>query len=175
MTYVLLPLADTKRKKENSRSNGKTVENKSGLLNARISRRTAVGTGAAVGAAVVGLVVGVAAGYEAHSGGTSTVTSTVGSGGTQTVTNTVTNTVTSTVGSSGPYTGSITVQTLAGGGDAWAGYVASQYNASHPGANVKTQPIPECNMNAYGSRLSSLVHLRTSSTTRRFLRSTRRL
>ena len=28
-------------------------------------------------------------------------------------------------------------------------YVAGLYNASHPGANVKTQPIPECNMNAY--------------------------
>jgi hypothetical protein len=146
-------LADSK-KKSTSKVSATKGENKSGLLDSKVSRRAAVGTGAAVGAAVAGLVIGGAGGYLAHgSGGTTTVTctstTTVGSGG-PTVTNTVTNTVTSTVASgSGPYTGSIVVQTLAGGGDAWAKYVAEQYNSTHPGANVTTNPIPECNMNAY--------------------------
>ena len=145
-------MADSKK----STSKAKTTkgESNSGVLNSKISRRAAVGTGAAVGAAVAGLVIGGAGGYLAHgSGGTNTVTSTstttVGSGG-STVTDTVTNTVTSTVASgSGPYTGSIVVQTLAGGGDAWAKYVADQYNSTHPGANVTTNPIAQCNMNAY--------------------------
>ena len=141
-------MADSK-KKSTSKANETKGENKSGMLDSKISRRAAVGTGAAVGAAVAGLVIGGAGGYLAHgsSGATSTVTSTVGSGG---ATSTVTSTVTSTAsGGSGPYTGSIVVQTLAGGGDAWAKYVAEQYNSTHPGANVTTNPIPECNMNAY--------------------------
>lgn len=146
-------MADTKRKKANSVNPAKSVENKkSGILDSKISRRTAVGTGAVVGAAVAGLVIGGAAGYVAHpSSSTTTVTSTVGSGSaTATETVTATSTVTSTAsGGSGPYTGSIVVQTLAGGGDAWAKYVAGLYNSTHPGANVTTNPIPECNMNAY--------------------------
>jgi ABC-type glycerol-3-phosphate transport system substrate-binding protein len=145
-------LADSK-KKSTSKINGTKGENKNGILDSKVSRRAAVGTGAAVGAAVAGLVIGGAGGYLAHgSGGTVTSTTTVGSGSgaTSTVTNTVTSTVTSTgSGGTGPYTGSIVVQTLAGGGDAWAKYVAEQYNSTHPGANVTTNPIPECNMNAY--------------------------
>src|ERR1019366_3889170 len=116
------------------------------MLDSKISRRTAVGTGAAVGAAVAGLVIGGAGGYLAHGeGGTVTSTTTVGSGSgaTSTVTSVSTSTVTSTgSGGTGPYTGSIVVQTLAGGGDAWAKYVAEQYNSTHPGANVTTNPIP---------------------------------
>jgi Bacterial extracellular solute-binding protein len=154
-------LADKKGKKTTSSKKASkkitTGENKDGLLDSKVSRRKAVGTGAAVGAAVAGLVIGGAGGYLAHSSGstaTSTITSTTtvgsGTGGTSTVTSTVTDTISGTgTGGSGPYTGSITIQTLAGGGDAWAAYVAGLYNASHPGANVKTQPIPECNMNAY--------------------------
>ena len=145
-------LADTKRKRANSVNPRKSVENiKSSILDTKVSRRKAVGTGAVVGGAVAGLVVGAAAGYFAHGSSsstpaTSTVTSTVGGGATQTVTSTVTSTAS---GSAGPYTGNIVVQTLAGGGDAWAKYVAGLYNSTHPGANVTTNPIPECNMNAY--------------------------
>jgi ABC-type glycerol-3-phosphate transport system substrate-binding protein len=145
-------LADSK-KKSTSKVNATKGENKSSMLDSKISRRTAVGTGAAVGAAVAGLVIGGAGGYLAHGeGGTVTSTTTVGSGSgaTSTVTSVSTSTVTSTgSGGTGPYTGSIVVQTLAGGGDAWAKYVAEQYNSTHPGANVTTNPIPECNMNAY--------------------------
>lgn len=160
-------LADQKRKKAiypSSKVTDSAVENNSGgILNSNVSRRKAVGTGAVVGAAVAGLVVGVAGGYFAgssssSSGSTKTVTCTVtststvnGSGATATVTNTVTSTEISTVSGSGsnPFTGNVVVQTLAGGGDEWAGWVAKNYNATHPGANVTTSPIPQCNMNAY--------------------------
>jgi hypothetical protein len=149
-------LADTKTKKSKPTKNGMNVENKSGVLGEKISRRRAVGTAAVAGAAVAGLVIGAAGGYVAHSSSSSspqTVTSTTtvgsGAGSTETVTSTVTSTATASGGSGNPYAGTIVVQTLAGGGDAWAKYVAGLYNTSHPGANVSTQPIPECNMNAY--------------------------
>jgi hypothetical protein len=157
------PLADQKRKKVTPAKSGKknAVENnKAGLLDSKVSRRKAVGTGAVVGAAVAGLVIGVGGGYFAGSSGsgsTKTVTSTStvqgsGSGGTTTVTSTVNDTTTVTesgTGGTNPFTGNIVVQTLAGGGDEWAGWVAKNYNATHPGANVSTSPIPQCNMNAY--------------------------
>jgi ABC-type glycerol-3-phosphate transport system substrate-binding protein len=155
-------LADQKRKKVINANHGKSaVENKNGgLLDSKVSRRKAVGTGAVVGAAVAGLAIGVAGGYFAgsssSSGSTATVTSTstemTGGTGTSTVTNTVTNTITSTAtgtGGNNPLVGNVVVQTLAGGGDEWAGWVAKNYNAEHPGANVTTSPIPQCNMNAY--------------------------
>jgi hypothetical protein len=157
-------LADQKRKKViNAKKIGSAVENNNaGIFDSKVSRRKAVGTGAVVGAAVAGLVIGVAGGYFAGSSSssgsttTSTTTTTVmeGGSGTATVTSTVndTTTVTSTVGSgsgSNPLVGNVVVQTLAGGGDEWAGWVAKNYNAVHPGANVTTSPIPQCNMNAY--------------------------
>ena len=152
-------MADQKRKKVTNANNDSAGENKSGgLLDSKIPRRKALGTGAVVGAAVVGLAVGVAGGYFAGSSSASTatttvnntVTSTVGNGTGVTSTVTETSTVTSGTGAgNNPFTGSIVIQTLAGGGDEWAGWVAKNYNAIHPGANVSTSPIPQCNMNAY--------------------------
>jgi hypothetical protein len=157
-------LADQKRKKViKADKKSSAVENKNGgLFDSKVSRRKAVGTGAVVGAAVAGLAIGVAGGYFAgSSSSSSTATSTVtgptttvttgGTGGTNTVTSTSTTTVTQTGTGSGtnPFTGNIVVQTLAGGGDEWAGWVAKNYNTVHPGANVTTSPIPQCNMNAY--------------------------